>query len=68
MYMMIWCLYHYTRFFWNAWRCYGWGMYAEKELIIGKILFKSSRKNDVYKLYETDYIHNFYDISLDHIV
>ena len=32
-----------------------WGSHSEKEMIIGKVIFEISRKNDVHNNYETDY-------------
>ena len=32
-----------------------WGSHSEKEMIIGKVIFEMSRKNDVHNNYETDY-------------
>ena len=32
-----------------------WGSHSEKEMIIGKVIFEKSRKNDVHNNYETDY-------------
>ena len=32
-----------------------WGSHSEKEVIIGKVIFEISRKNDVHNNYETDY-------------
>ena len=32
-----------------------WGSHSEKEMIIGKVIFEISGKNDVHNNYETDY-------------
>ena len=32
-----------------------WGSHSEKEMIIGKVIFEISRKNDVHNNYETDH-------------
>ena len=32
-----------------------WGSHSEKEMIIGKVIFEISWKNDVHNNYETDY-------------
>ena len=32
-----------------------WGSHSEKEMIIVKVIFEKSRKNDVHNNYETDY-------------
>ena len=32
-----------------------WGSHSEKEIIIGKVIFEISGKNDVHNNYETDY-------------
>ena len=32
-----------------------WEFHSEKEMIIGKVIFEISRKNDVHNNYETDY-------------
>ena len=32
-----------------------WESHSEKEMIIGKVIFEISRKNDVHNNYETDY-------------
>ena len=32
-----------------------WGSHSEKEMIIGKVIFEISLKNDVHNNYETDY-------------
>ena len=32
-----------------------WESHCEKEMIIGKVIFEISRKNDVHNNYETDY-------------
>ena len=39
-----------------------WGSHSEKEMIIGKVIFEISRKNDVHNNYETDYSSDF-DLS-----
>ena len=33
-----------------------------KEMIIGKVIFEISRKNDVYNNHETDYSYPFYNL------
>ena len=33
---------------------YGMGSHSEKEMMIGKVIFEISRKNDVHNNYETD--------------
>ena len=39
-----------------------WESHSEKEMIIGKVIFEISRKNDVHNNYETDY---FYSVHND---
>ena len=34
-----------------------WESHSEKEMIIGKVVFEMSRKNDVHNNSETDYSH-----------
>ena len=41
-----------------------WESHSEKEMIIGKVIFEISRKNDVHNNYETDYS-NYYNDRVD---
>ena len=41
--------------FWIWQRRMAWGSHSEKEMIIGKVIFEISRKNDVHNNYETNY-------------
>ena len=41
-----------------------WGSHSEKEIIIGKVIFEISRKNDVHNNYETDYSNNSITITV----
>ena len=40
-----------------------WGSHSEKEMIIGKVIFEISRKNDVHNNYETDYKYNVLSLN-----
>ena len=44
-----------------------WESHCEKEMIIGKVIFEISRKNDVHNNYETDYrfVLNIETVDLD---
>ena len=40
---------------WHWQRRLAWGSHSEKEIIISKVIFEISWKNDVLNNYETDY-------------
>ena len=44
-----------------------WGSHSEKEMIIGKVIFEISRKNDVHNNYETDYSTCYVSPLIGHI-